>query len=287
VEVDQVHYRATIEYDGMDFAGFQRQAELRTVQGEVEAVLARLQGGEHVPVRGAGRTDSGVHATGQVIDFRLRWKSTEQQLQHALNAMLPGDVAIRSLAQAPEGFHPRYNALSRAYVYTLLNSPGRQPLYRRVTHHEPRPLDEAVMDRAIRMLLGEHDFAVFGRAPGAGSSTRRVLLKAAVWRSGEMVRVGLEANAFLFRMVRSLVGSLLVIGRREQPPEWVVELLAAGDRGAAAPPAPQTGLCLVAVRYPGEKESALWGRTEENKPAGVAAGQRTDDPGGNTLPFGE
>jgi tRNA pseudouridine38-40 synthase len=250
-------------------------------------VLARLQGGEHVRARGAGRTDSGVHATGQVIDFRLRWKSDEQQLQRALNAMLPADVVIRSLSRAPDGFHPRYDALSRAYVYTLLNSPIRQPLYRRLTHHEPRPLDEVVMDRAIRMLLGEHDFGAFGRAPGAGSNTRRVLLNAAVWRSGNLVQVGLEANAFLFRMVRSLVGSLLMIGRGEQPPEWLVELLARRDRGAAAQVAPPTGLCLVAVRYPGDRESALWGRTEESKPAGVAAGQRTDDPEGDSLPFGE
>jgi tRNA pseudouridine38-40 synthase len=257
------------------------------VQGEVEAVLARLQGGEHVPVRGAGRTDSGVHATGQVIDFRLRWKSDEQQLQHSLNAMLPADVAVVRLSQAPENFHPRYDALSRTYIYTLLNSPSRQPLHRRATHYEPRLLDEKVMDLAVRMLLGEHDFAAFGRAPGAGSSTRRLLRDAAVWRSGELVRVGLEANAFLFRMVRSLVGSLLVIGRGERPAEWLVDLLAAGDRGAAAQVAPPTGLCLVAVRYPEDSASALRGRIKEDNPAGVAAGQRTDDPGGDTLPSGE
>ncbi|HEX8681011.1 MAG TPA: tRNA pseudouridine(38-40) synthase TruA [Ardenticatenaceae bacterium] len=244
------HFQATIEYDGTNFSGFQRQPTARSVQGELERVLATLHGGEQVSVRGAGRTDSGVHATGQVVDFHLSWRKGEADLLHALNDMLPKDVALRSLALAPEGFHPRYDALSRTYRYTLLNAPQRQPLLHRFTLHEPRPLNEKVMDEAATHLLGEHDFAAFGRATTASENTTRQMLAARVWREGELVRVELQANGFLYRMVRSIVGSLLPIGRGEQPPSWMVELLASRDRSAAATVIPPNGLCLVAVEYP-------------------------------------
>jgi tRNA pseudouridine38-40 synthase len=245
------HFKATIEYDGTEFNGFQRQKSARSVQGDLEQVLSTLQSGEPVAVRGAGRTDRGVHATGQVVDFRLRWRKNGAELQGALNAMLPYDMAVSALSRAPEGFHPRYDATSRAYIYTLLNSSHRQPLLRRTTHYISRPLDEKAMDEAARRLLGEHDFASFGRATTPSESTTRRLLQARVWREGDLVRVGLEANGFLYRMVRSIVGSLLPVGFGEQPVAWIDELLAARDRGAAATVIPPTGLCLVAVRYPG------------------------------------
>ena len=244
------HFRATVEYDGSDFSGFQRQPGARTVQGEIEAVLARLQGGAPTTARGAGRTDAGVHATGQVIDFRLRWNSDAEALRQALNGLLPDDVAARGLSPAAPGFHPRYDATSRKYVYTIYNGPTRAPRWRRLALHEPRPLDEGAMDQAARLLLGTHDFASFGRATTPSEQTVRTLLGAEVRREGAWLRVALEANGFLFRMVRSLVGSLLVIGRGAQPPEWMGELLAARDRGAAAAVVPPQGLCLVAVRYP-------------------------------------
>lgn len=248
------HYKATVEYDGTALSGFQRQHAVRTVQGELERVLTGLQGGEPVEVRGAGRTDAGVHATGQVVDFRLRWRRDEGALRHALNGLLPEDVAVRAVERAPVGFHPRYDALSRRYHYTLLNAPERQPLLRRTTYHEPWPLDVGAMEAALQQLLGTHDFASFGRAPAPSESTTRTLLWARAWREGALVRVGLEANAFLFRMVRSIVGSLLPVGRGEQPPEWFASLLAAQDRGEAGATIPPSGLCLVAVRYPGDPE---------------------------------
>lgn len=245
------HYQATIEYDGTAFFGFQRQAAARTVQGAVERALHPLAGGTRVRVRGAGRTDRGVHATGQVIDFRLDWRKDDAALLRALNALLPDDVAVRAVGPAPDGFHPRYDAVSRAYVYTVLNAPQRQPLLRHVTLHEPRPLDAAAMDAAVQPLLGEHDFASFGRATTVSGSTVRALRAARVWREGELVRVGLEANGFLYRMVRSLVGALLVVGRGEMGGGWLRTVLEARDRGAAGQVAAPMGLCLVAVRYPG------------------------------------
>ncbi|MDQ4077341.1 MAG: tRNA pseudouridine(38-40) synthase TruA [Chloroflexota bacterium] len=227
---------------------------MRTVQGVLEETLTRLQSEERVKVRGAGRTDSGVHAVGQVVDFHLRWPKSEEALLRALNAMLPEDVAVRSLARALEGFHPRYDALSRAYIYTVLNSPQRQPLLRRVTLHDSRPLDVGLMDEAIRYLVGEHDFATFGRATTPSESTTRSILKARVWREDNLVRIVVEANGFLYRMVRSIVGSLLPVGRGEQPPTWMAELLAARDRSEAAPVISPQGLCLVSVRYPDSSE---------------------------------
>jgi tRNA pseudouridine38-40 synthase len=246
------HYQATIEYDGTDFHGFQKQLKPRTIQGVLEEVLSTLSGGKDIKVRGAGRTDRGVHATGQVIDFQLAWHKDEIALQHACNAILPSDVAIRKLSLAKDGFHPRYDATSRVYIYTLLNAALRQPLMRRTTYYEPHAarLNDTAMNDAVRRLVGEHDFASFGRATTATLRTTRTMLAASVWREGDIVNVGLEANGFLFRMVRSIVGCLLLIGRGQKFPDWIDELLVLRNRGAAAQVIGPQGLCLVAVRYP-------------------------------------
>lgn len=243
------HYQATIAYDGSEFHGFQRQAEVRTVQACLETALATLQGGQPVRVRAAGRTDTGVHASGQVVDFFLPWQQASAALLRALNALLPDDIAVRALMRAPEGFHPRYDALSRTYIYTLYNHPVRHPLLQRYSYHERRPLDEQAMDQALQQLMGEQDFASFGRATGQSGSTVRRLIAGRVWREGELVRIKVEANAFLFRMVRGIVGALLPIGRHEEAPEWIQTVLAARDRGLVVPVAPM-GLSLVDVHYP-------------------------------------
>lgn len=244
-------YKATIAYDGTDFAGFQRQKADRTVQSVLEDVLGGIAGGERVVIRGAGRTDAGVHATGQVIDFTLpTWRRDPATLRHALNALLPRDVAVWEIASVDDDFHARFAATSRAYIYTILNSPLRHPLYERTALHEAAPLDEEAMGAALALLIGEHDFGSFGRATTRSQSTVRTLLEAKVWREGEFVKVGLAANGFLFRMVRSIVGTLLAIGRGEQPPAWILEVLRARHRKAAAKVIAPNGLCLVAVRYP-------------------------------------
>ena len=244
------HYKATIEYDGTEFCGFQIQPKDRTVQGVLEDVLTTLNGGTHVRLRGAGRTDSGVHAIGQVIDFSLTFRDDEHALQRALNIMLPKDVAVRHLSFAPPNFHPRYDALSRAYVYTILNTPIRQPLQHRNSLHYRPLLDEKVMHNAVQRLLGCHDFASFGRPTTASGSTTRVMKDGRVWREGEQVCIGLEANGFLYRMVRSIVGSLLLIGRNKKTPDWIEDVLSARNRSLAAPVVKPHGLCLAAVPYP-------------------------------------
>jgi tRNA pseudouridine38-40 synthase len=252
-------YKATIAYDGTDFAGFQRQKENRTVQSVLETVLGEIAGEARIVIRGAGRTDAGVHATGQVIDFALpTWRRDITTLRHALNAMLPRDVAIVDITRVDEDFHARFAATSRAYVYTILNTPLRHPLYERLALHEATPLDAELMNAAVHLLVGEHDFGSFGRATTPSQSTVRTLLEAKVWRDGDFVKVGLAANGFLFRMVRSLVGSLLPIGRGAAPPEWIVEVLNARHRKAAAKVIAPNGLCLVAVCYPDSPVGAAY-----------------------------
>lgn len=243
-----VHYKATIEYDGTDFLGFQVQPDGRTIQGELQTALARLNSGVPVTVRGAGRTDTGVHATGQVIDFSLAWRHAEAVLLRALNAILPLDIAVRWLERAPAGFHPRFSATSRAYRYTIWNAPQRSPLVRRTSLHVAERLDEGAMVAALRFLLGEHDFASFGQ-PTQGESTVRHLLHATVTREGDRLLVELEASGFLYRMVRRIVGSVLLIGRGERPPEWLREVLLARDPRRAGPAVAARGLCLTTVRY--------------------------------------
>ncbi len=249
------HYRAVIEYDGTDFAGFQVQPNARTVQGELEGALARLNGGERVRVRGAGRTDAGVHARGQVIDFFLAWPHEDHDLWRALNALLPKDVAVRHLERAPETFHPRYSAVSRIYRYTIWNDRVRSPMARRFALHEPRPLDERAMDEAARLLIGEHDFVSFGQ-PTSGDTTVRRLMRASVRRDGAWVYVELEANAFLYRMARRIVGTLLPVGRGDAEPAGVRAVLEARQPQAAGPAVAPWGLCLVAVTYD-EREEML------------------------------
>lgn len=254
-------YRAAVAYDGTDFLGFQRQATGRTVQAELEAALGRL-GCPVSPVAGAGRTDSGVHAAGQVVAFEADWRHGPEALLRAINAHLPNDVVIAALAPAPPDFHPRTSARRRRYRYTVYQSATRQPHLERTAWRVWPPLAKEPLGRAAAMLLGEHDFAAFGTAPESGGPTRRH-----VWRSewtkdhderfdGELLHYHVEANAFLFRMVRSLVGSLRQVGHGELTPEEFQDVLNSADRRRAGPAAPAHGLCLMEVTYPAMESSS-------------------------------
>lgn len=203
---------------------------------------------ERTRVIGAGRTDTGVHAVGQVVAFRVHWRHSLAELERAWNALLPADVAVRKVEPAPEGFHPRFSARSRRYRYTIWNGLGRSPLHRRYAWMYSAPLDEGLMNQAAQFLIGEHDFAAFGEPPQGENSVRRVYH--ANWiRCGDLLQFDVEANAFLKRMVRNLVGALARVGRGEVPPEWVREVLESRDRARCAPPAPPCGLCLMEVVY--------------------------------------
>ena len=236
-------FRATVEYDGTDFAGFQLQPGARTVQGELEAALARLSGGRRQPVVGAGRTDAGVHATGQVIAFTYPGSLSVEGLTEALNGTLPPDVAISDLRRAPVGFNPRYAARYREYRYSIWNGP-RSPLRERTALWVRQALDVTAMARAGTAFEGRHDFSAFG---GADPQPVRTVHRLRVRRDGSMVTIDVRADAFLRGMVRRIVAALLAVGKGQLDPSAVPGLLTAGRpalRGAAAP---ARGLCLRRV----------------------------------------
>lgn len=236
-------FRATVEYDGTEFAGFQIQPGARTVQGELEAALARLSGGIRQPVMGAGRTDAGVHATGQVIAFTYPGSLPVEALSEALNGTLPPDVAIRDLRRAPAGFNPRYAARYREYRYTIWNGP-RSPLRERTSLWVRTELDVTAMAEAATALEGRHDFSPFG---GADPQPVRTVHRLRVRRDGSTVTIDVRADAFLRGMVRRIVATLLAVGMGRLDASAVPGLLAAGAPALGGAAAPARGLCLRRV----------------------------------------
>jgi len=203
---------------------------------------------ETIRVVGAGRTDSGVHAWGQVVAFRTKWRHSIEDLQRGWNAVLPVDVAVRSVSQAEPEFHPRFDARSRAYRYTIWRHEVRNPLVRRTSLWIRRALDVVAMTGASRLLVGEHDFATFGSAPQGNNTVRRVTR--ADWiEEGDKLHLDIEANAFLYRMVRSIVGTVLQVGTGELSVAEFASLFASAERCQAGPTAPAAGLCLMTVTY--------------------------------------
>ena len=241
-------YRATVEYDGSDFFGFQRQAPGQpTIQAELERALEILAH-RPVAVTGAGRTDTGVHACGQVISFDLDWSHGVAALQRAANANLPPAIALLDVREAAPAFHPRFNARRRRYVYTIYNAPVRSPLRRLRSWHLAQPLDMAAMSEAAAAVIGEHDFATFGQPP-QGENTVRVLYQADWQRENDLLLFTIEGNAFLWRMVRSIVGSLRLVGDGRWTVADFVAAFHARDRDRAGQTAPPDGLYLTAVTY--------------------------------------
>ncbi len=236
---------AFVEYDGTDLLGFQIQQRGRTVQGELEHALEQITG-EKIRVMGGGRTDSGVHALGQGAHFDTVWDRPIETLQRALNAVLPNDIAVKSLVAVDPKFSARYSAKSRTYRYTLMNEAARSPLACRYALLVPEPLDDRAMDAAARQLIGVHDFSAFGTPPQGDNPTRE-MYRAAVARRGVWVTVELEANAFLYRMVRRIVGTLLWVGKGKLNVAEFGRVMAKERRaGQSVPP---HGLCLVEVKY--------------------------------------
>ncbi|TEU17079.1 MAG: tRNA pseudouridine(38-40) synthase TruA [Anaerolineales bacterium] len=238
---------AVIEYDGTDYLGFQLQAEGRTIQGEVERVLTEVTRRE-TRVVGAGRTDAGVHAAGQVISIVPQWKHSLPELQRAMNALLPEDIAVHQMVWVADDFHPRFSAVSREYRYAILNQPFRSPLARRFAYHYLKPLDVEAMAKAAKCLVGSHDFTSFGRPPQGENAVRRVY-RAECTRQDQFIYFDIVANAFLYRMVRNIAGTLLLVGMGKLSPEGFEEILQVRDRRRAGPAAPAHGLCLMKVNY--------------------------------------
>ncbi len=241
-------FAALIAYDGTAYYGFQRQREGQpTIQSEIERALSELAR-ETIVITGAGRTDSGVHAVGQVISFTLDWRHDTASLQRAINVNLAQDIAILQLKKVTSSFHPRFDARSRAYEYRIYNAPVRNPVYRLYSWHVPGALNLDLMAEAVQSLPGKQDFATFGTPPQGDSCVREVL--AARWeqRDGFLV-FHIRANAFLFRMVRSIMGSLKRVGDGTWSVKQFVAALQAQDRAQSGPTAPPQGLFLTSVEY--------------------------------------
>ncbi|MBN1963717.1 MAG: tRNA pseudouridine(38-40) synthase TruA [Anaerolineae bacterium] len=247
--MNRVRFRATLAYDGTAYYGFQRQAAgTPTIQGAVEAALERLTG-QASTVYGAGRTDAGVHASGQVIAFDARWRHDPQALLRALNAHLPTDIALQRITIAAPDFHPRFAARSRSYEYRLYTRRVRQPLWARTHWQIPYPLDVRAMQQGAALLLGTRDFATFGQPPQGENTTRHVMESVVVPLAEDVLVYRVTANAFLQRMVRAIVGTLVEVGRGAMSLDQLQAARDAADRSLAGPSAPPHGLTLIAVRY--------------------------------------
>ncbi|MFW6168903.1 MAG: tRNA pseudouridine(38-40) synthase TruA [Planctomycetota bacterium] len=251
-------YRMTLAYDGAAYSGWQVQPGKATVQEKIESALRKITGGA-VRVVASGRTDAGVHAMGQVASFRCRTRLQPSVLRRALEANTPEDIHIRHLELAPFGFHAIRDAISKRYRYVIQDGPERDLFRRAYSWYIPRRLDVVGMRRAAGVLIGRHDFQSFQASGSPRLSSIRTVSALDVMRTkqefAESIVIEIEADGFLYNMVRNIVGSLVLVGRGRENVEWMGRVLAAGDRAHAGPTAPPHGLTLWKVRYRGDEES--------------------------------
>ena len=239
--------KAIICYDGTGYAGYQRQLNAPSIQADIEHTLNKLTG-EDVRVLAAGRTDAGVHAAGQVIAFDTSWKHSLKELHSGLNALLPDQIAAVQVEQVVETFHPRYDALKRHYRYTIYQTAVRDPLVSRFSLHYKRELDHKSMQTAADTLVGQYDFSAFGSPPQGNNAVREVY--SARWLFDDPVLTfDIEANAFLKRMVRMLVGTLLRVGYGALTSDQFRVNLHTLSRKNSGPAVAPEGLCLMSVLY--------------------------------------
>ena len=243
--------KLTVEYDGTAYHGWQRQANATTIQEVLELAAAGILG-HPVTLHGSGRTDAGVHALGQVASFHTSSAIPAERLPHAINSALPPDIVVVRAEGVPDGFHARYSARAKTYRYSILCRPVRPAVGSRYVHWTRRELDLAAMRHAAARCVGEHDFAAFA-TESTGENTVRTLTRCDIGQrpehGGQRLDLHVEANGFLYNMVRAIVGTLLDIGCGRWPPERIAELFAARDRALAGPTAPAKGLCLMRVDY--------------------------------------
>lgn len=238
----------TLSYEGTEYAGWQRQLNAVTVQQRVEEALTRLTG-EHVAVCGASRTDAGVHALGQRAHFDTASRIPADRFPYALNACLPPDIRVLRGVEVGDCFHARFDAKGKQYTYRVHNSRHASALYRRLTAHVPVPLELEKMQRALRPLLGTHDFAAFQASGGTAKSTVRTLEAAELTRAGEELTLTVRGNAFLYNMVRIIAGTLVEVGKGKLAEDCFTQALETRDRLALGPTAPACGLELTSIFY--------------------------------------
>lgn len=249
-----MNYRLLIQYDGTDFHGWQVQQEQRTVQGELERILSLLDDGE-VHVAGSGRTDAGVHAEGQVANVKLNKNFKPEKLRAAINGNAWRDVRIMDCRKVDDDFHARFSAKGKTYLYRVVNGPVISPFWARYAHLEARPLDLARMNEAARLFLGEHDWTAFSNANSDSENKVRTIDEFTVestWderANAAMIEFRITGNGFLRYMVRSIVGTLLEVGRGEKDFDTIQTAIVSGERELAGVTAPANGLTLWKVYY--------------------------------------
>lgn len=243
-----MRWAACVEYDGSAYHGWQAQNDVCSVQVTLETALAEIAN-HAVRVVCCGRTDTGVHATGQVVHFDTDTARGEHEWVFGANRFLPDDISLRWAKAVPEDFHARFGAIMRDYRYLILNHPARSALYARRAANCRRALDVDAMAAAAKALEGEHDFSAFRAAGCQAKSPVRLMHHVRVTRQGDFVVLDVRANAFLQHMVRNITGSLLAVGRGEKPTQWIAELLAGRDRRRAGAAAPACGLYFIGPTY--------------------------------------
>lgn len=240
--------KLTIEYNGGEYSGWQRQPGRRTVQREIETAAEEITR-EKVVVHGSGRTDSGVHALGQVANFKTSSGLTASQLQKALNSCLPGDVAIAEVKEVPDSFHSQFSSKSKVYLYQILNREHRSAHLHGTTWNIKQQLNIESMKQASRCLIGSHDFKVFAHHDTKVRSTVRNVKKLNISRKKDIIDLEIEANGFLKRMVRMITGTLVQVGREKITPDDFRQILEDGERTKHVYTAPARGLFLKKVKY--------------------------------------
>jgi tRNA pseudouridine38-40 synthase len=249
-----MNYRLLIQYDGTDFHGWQMQADLRTVQGELTRVVSLLDDRE-VTIHGSGRTDAGVHAEGQVASAQLQREISPEKLRNAINGNLAGDLRVLKVDPVPDDFHARYSATGKTYCYRVVTASVMSPFWLRYAIQESRPLDLARMQRCGGMFLGEHDWTAFSAAQSEVDSRVRTIRQVEISSRHDsrahcaLLEFTISADGFLRYMVRSIVGTLIAVGRGEIDERIVQRAISEGDRSLAGPTAPAHGLTLMSVQY--------------------------------------
>ncbi|MFM7317711.1 MAG: tRNA pseudouridine(38-40) synthase TruA [bacterium] len=249
--MDVRNIRLKIAYDGTGFAGWQTQPGLPTIQESIEIAIEKMTG-QRPKLIGSGRTDAGVHAHAQVATFYTAVSYSPAKFQNAINAFLPQEIRIIAADEVPVAFHPTLDVISKRYRYRIDNSRTADPLKLRFAHHIPQPLDAENMRRGAAFLIGRHDFAAFQTVGSERLSTVRTIFACDVFRLADEIHVEVEADGFLYNMVRAIAGTLILVGSGKWPPELVAEIVASADRRKAGPTAPAKGLAMLWVRYENE-----------------------------------
>ena len=240
-----------IEYDGKDFNGWQKQPNKLNIQGEIERAIEEITG-EKVELTASGRTDAGVHALGQVANFKTNSQIPISKIPYAINSKLKKAIRIKEAIEVEERFHSRYNCKQKTYRYVINNSVQGTALYRNMEYHIPQPLNAEKMKQAISYFEGEHDFKAFKSSGTSSKSSVRTIYKATLKQEGERIIIELTGNGFLYNMVRIIVGTLLEVGMENIKPERIKEIIASEDRNQAGKTVPAHGLCLLEVKYEDE-----------------------------------